>query len=585
MSKSTLDLSGFKKIHEDKNSATLKHKDGHTLKIAKKALSPKMQEALSKLSTVKGYADGGEVIDDILLKDKGGFGNLPKIDASQMYNAKLPDAVPTPDYNTGIPADRSALKATPAELQALADRLQAEQAQKSAGATGSWSEEPVTAAAAKQAPAEQAPAAPTKMPVQKMDISEPMEITAPATAPVTLPPYNPIKTPDEVRLQMSNEDQEWQKDLANQHITPQTYSSLFAKKDTLGKIGTIFGLMVSGAGAGLTHQPNALLALMQKEIDSDLEAQKQSKANAQNFLRLNQEHQKRLAEITHLGKQGELLQAQTSAVPSQIKLTEAQAHAANTQTQITSDTLAHTQALRAAYHDLQSRVDKMPEGSPQKAAAAQQLAFIFPMVNEAITNKIDQASALQGYVQSIYGNMTGGPGKGAPGEAPAVDYGRMNQLQRMGINKIPGGMTGEDIGAATKEAQMLEESRALRADYADSFAKLSEMVLGGRLHPAQRAAYVNSLGAKLARQSAGRYNLAEAGTIVDGMFPEFGDAPETTAVKFKKGNDYFDNVDAATPTLNRYNLKIPVQAPKAETMTYKGATYQKVNGGWQKVKK
>ena len=68
------------------------------------------------------------------------------------------------------------------------------------------------------------------------------------------------------RQELLNEDQAWAQDLANGHVTPKTYGQLFAKKDTLGKVGTLFGLLVAGAGSGITGQPNAVMQMMQQEM-------------------------------------------------------------------------------------------------------------------------------------------------------------------------------------------------------------------------------------------------------------------------------------------------------------------------------
>jgi len=53
-----LDLSKFKKVKVEKDSTTMKHEDGHTLKIAHKALSPQHKKALD---AIPAYDDGGEV--------------------------------------------------------------------------------------------------------------------------------------------------------------------------------------------------------------------------------------------------------------------------------------------------------------------------------------------------------------------------------------------------------------------------------------------------------------------------------------------------------------------------------------------
>lgn len=59
----SLDFKNFKKLNSDKHTTTLKHPDGHEIKIAHSALSPKHKEMLSKIPTEspKKMADGGEV--------------------------------------------------------------------------------------------------------------------------------------------------------------------------------------------------------------------------------------------------------------------------------------------------------------------------------------------------------------------------------------------------------------------------------------------------------------------------------------------------------------------------------------------
>jgi hypothetical protein len=58
MSKMPLDLSKFKKVKEDEKSAHLQHPDGHTVMIAKNALSKSMKSALEKMP--KHFVDGGD---------------------------------------------------------------------------------------------------------------------------------------------------------------------------------------------------------------------------------------------------------------------------------------------------------------------------------------------------------------------------------------------------------------------------------------------------------------------------------------------------------------------------------------------
>src|ERR1019366_4744003 len=59
-----LQYKNFKKVHEDANSATLQHPEGHTIKIAKGPLSDHIKKQLGALpfcdgGEAKGYKDGG----------------------------------------------------------------------------------------------------------------------------------------------------------------------------------------------------------------------------------------------------------------------------------------------------------------------------------------------------------------------------------------------------------------------------------------------------------------------------------------------------------------------------------------------
>ena len=180
------------------------------------------------------------------------------------------------------------------------------------------------------------------------------------------------------KQELMQENANFEHDLANGHITPETYKSLFAKESTLGKIGTLFGLLVGGGGAGLTHQPNAVLGMMDKEIERDLQAQTTSKANAQNFLRINQAQ---LANTANIGQ-------------------------TNIDTKTKAFALAQANMLQSTYHDLASKVDKMPEG-PQKQQALQNLGMIYSKIGDKINNINDQAVGAGAFANMMLGNQQG----------------------------------------------------------------------------------------------------------------------------------------------------------------------------------
>lgn len=121
----------------------------------------------------------------------------------------------------------------------------------------------------------------------------------------TMPPQVPE---DPVELSHQEKMKEMVKrneDIASGQVTPKTYGDLFAEKSTLGKVGAIFGMMLSGAGAGLSHQTPVYMQMMNQAVMNDLEAQKKNKDNARNFLSLQYEA---------AGKKQELLDKQLETI-------------------------------------------------------------------------------------------------------------------------------------------------------------------------------------------------------------------------------------------------------------------------------
>lgn len=182
--------------------------------------------------------------------------------------------------------------------------------------------------------------------------------------------------------QLMNESQAFNSDLDNGHIKPETYHDLFAKKDTLGKIGTLFGLLVGGAGSGLTGQPNMLMQMMDNEISRDLKSQETSAANRQNFLKINQ--------------QNLMNQAQVSAI--------------NTETKTKAYALTKAQMNYAALHKLVTDTQKMPPG-PQRDQAMQTLAMMNQSVQNDNFNVLDRAATSAAFYKTLFGNQAGAPGE------------------------------------------------------------------------------------------------------------------------------------------------------------------------------
>lgn len=199
---------------------------------------------------------------------------------------------------------------------------------------------------------------------------------------------------------LKQQSQFFSQDLYNGHITPKTYGDLFNDKSTLGKVGTLFGLMASGMGSGLTGQPNALLQMMDKTISNDLEAQKNSKANAHNLYQLNLTHQTNLAQIDHWKKEG--------------VLTDAQAAVAKKDLDIKSFALSKMQSNSMALHDMAMKIQRLPPGNPERTNLEKQLAIMNQAVQNENFNISDRAAAASALNNSAFNG--GGTGAGAGSE-------------------------------------------------------------------------------------------------------------------------------------------------------------------------
>lgn len=380
-----LNLSSLKKIASDKHSSTFKHPDGHTIKVAHAKLSPKMRGDLEQIPLCNGgkvqrMADGG----DVQQSD-----DRPSDDSSNSSSDN--SSSPIPGVNINI---NSQPNQTPVQQQ-------------QGGASGSWGDQSQQQQQAIPAQAPRPASSPDQMAVDPQSQIQNAQAAEQAAQPQAQAPQpsglqdlesaGPAQqgqaTPAVDMKDIPQETAAWAQDLANGHIKPETYSDLFAKKSTLGKVGTLFGLLVSGAGSGLTHQPNAVLEMMNKEISNDLDAQKNSKSNAQNYLRLNMENQLNQAKVSQLSKQGSLTNSQVKSL--------------NAETQIKSFTLAKAQMLQSTFHNLSSNVDRMPEG-PQKEAAKQQLGIIYSKIGDQISNLTDQAVGAQSYYNTLFGNQPDG---------------------------------------------------------------------------------------------------------------------------------------------------------------------------------
>jgi len=376
----------MKKIHEDKEKAVFRNKSGHEIRVAKKTLSSSM---LKKLS------------------------NLPLHSAEGNYVSEPEEFEPGRDYSVaplpGDPIASFAPQKTEPEIDAYAEQLQKPMA-------GAF-EKPLAPVEQDRILAEEAepvtqPAAPAQAPKAVSKPAEPPKIQAPAA--------KPVNTQEQHFQTLSQETQNFAADLTNGVIKPQTMQDLYGKKDTLGKIGTLFGLMLSGIGSGLAGQPNAVLEMMKSEIQNDLDAQKESAKNKQNLFRLNFENQLTKANIELAGANTEL---------------------ARKNAEIAATELTKNQLMLGVLNNALGQINKLPNGSPQKQAGLQTLSTMSQAVDQEIQLGNTRASQQMTDEEAMFNkrqqSLMAAAAAGVPGMAEMARFEAERHVPGVGNASIP----------------------------------------------------------------------------------------------------------------------------------------------------
>lgn len=312
----TLDYNQLKKEHQQKNKPHYAHGIDYVSKSDDDVYDPSMvpqqltQSAESPTAIQSGYM------------------------ANPSLNPLAPDVIKSPD------APQLSLQLSPSQ-----------QAQ----VYGEPSEPSVSS---QDAPQQAQPANP--MPKQGSTAAPQTANPSPTPQPTTQTTPQPKTLQDhamDLHNEVSQTAQHMKDDIDNGHIAPKTYEDLFhynkdgSEKSTLGKISTAFGMLLSGMGSGLAHQPNAMLNMMDKYIENDLSAQQKSTENKQNFLKINQAD---------------------AANKANIGMTKEQTNAVHLDNMLK----AYTQAQYAAQDKLTKQIDALPDNDPKKALGMQQLAIM-----------------------------------------------------------------------------------------------------------------------------------------------------------------------------------------------------------------
>ncbi len=394
-----IDLKRFKKVAVSSDHSLLMDNKENEIKISHKHLSPELLKQLQSLPIHK--AGGGDTEDP----QDDSQGPIPGVDTDV-----------TPQANS---SQDPALAGSPQAGMQAQMMAQNNDPNAAGGASGSWGPDPTqtqSADSSTQAPDQsQAQAAPDNSASDEAQAQPKAQAQAPA------PQAQPPPTPQDYSNELQQENQMYQQDLARGQIPKETYQSLFDSKSTIGKIGTLFGLLVGGAGAGLTHTANPVLSMMQQEIQNDLERQSKANINTQNFY--------------HLSLANQMQQAQTKFMGTQGQLNQAQAQNATVEAHTKAFTLAHMYANSSMLHSMNEQVQKFAPGTPQRAQAEAALAQVSQFFNATDANLSDLAGASLYKMHFLGGYQI--PGQGQNSSQPNVPVQKENGAQSGGSSQPP----------------------------------------------------------------------------------------------------------------------------------------------------
>lgn len=254
-----------------------------------------------------------------------------------------------------------------------------------------------------------APPAPPAPPAVAPVAAPPAPQEGEAPAPEAAPAPKPVPmTPEQNAAVETAKQLGFAQDLSSGKVTPKTYHDLYEKKDTLGKIGTIFGLLLSGAGSGLTGQPNALLGMMNSEIERDVEAQKTNQTNKQNWYKMSLEHERNLA-------QNNLTNTQAMKAAGESDFQQMVNKRAGIKTEdMVATNKAINMATLGALQDQQNNINMMPPGPQRDQAQALLNNTIKPAAMQAISQRNLQTEQKKTLVNAA-ANAAGGVANAAGG--------------------------------------------------------------------------------------------------------------------------------------------------------------------------
>lgn len=273
-----LQLSNFKKIHEDIHTATLQHPEGHKIQISKANLSPKLKTDLEKLP--KHMADGGETDEGVVAAPVETVGPTGPIDSGGEQSQMPPDQGQM-DLSSNPPEQDNAEARSPASAVAGPKNYVIPSAQQNR--MPNQSAAPQQGLNANTLQQMQGGFGLQEKGIRQGIAAQQAEGALEAKAAETY--GNDLqKVHETYQQQLAANNQEIQntlKDIQNGHIDPDHYIN---NKSTLGKVSTAIGLILGGIGGGILHQENPAAKFLNENINRDIQSQMADLGKKENML-------------------------------------------------------------------------------------------------------------------------------------------------------------------------------------------------------------------------------------------------------------------------------------------------------------
>lgn len=286
------------------------------------------------------------------------------------------------------------------------------------------------------------------------------------------------------------ERQKWINDLQNQHVNPDHYIN---NMSTGKHITTAIGLILGGIGGGLTGQENPVLKSLNMAINRDLEAQQ-----------------------TDIGTKKTLLESNFKQYGD----------------------------MRTAYDMSQVMMNDVTAIKLKAEAERSQKPLAKYWAEQTIGQLNNQSASVLQNAQMRKYMLSGQNAQGGSGINPAVAVKALIQDPKQQEE-------------AMKELERTQQLETLRADLHNTNDQLRNKTLTGSLQPHFREGKINTFAGVLGKVATNRYNQQEAQNQIASFLANPGDVGSTAKSLDENIDNFIDAERGTTPRLTSVGINVP----------------------------